>query len=108
MKNAEDPEMLLGTSCRRQLLKHMGLCIVRATTGTPQKNDHLEKRIVLEDTVQNEYVTNIQIADLNALNAMLAVIKWKKWTGFYQDLKNEHNTTYSINTAQLINEDHTT
>ncbi|GAA4910615.1 MULTISPECIES: ThiF family adenylyltransferase [Mucilaginibacter] len=81
--------------------------IVRATTGTPQKNDHLEKRIAQEDTDQNEYVTNIQIADLNALNAVMAVIKWKKLTGFYQDLIHEHQSSYSINVGQLLNGDTT-
>jgi hypothetical protein len=80
---------------------------LRSTLITPQQHDHLEKRIGKADIADNEYATNIQIADLNALNAMLAVIKWKKWTGFYQDLKEEHHSTYSINTSQLINEDYT-
>ena len=78
---------------------------VRITTGTPSKLDHLPLRIGTEDLDENEYSTNIQIADLNALNAALAVIKWKKLIGFYQDLKEEHHSTYSINTAQLLNED---
>jgi hypothetical protein len=29
------------------------------------------------------YASNIQIADLNALNAVLAVIRWKRYLGFY-------------------------
>ncbi len=81
---------------------------VRVTIGTPAKADHITKRIGTEDNVDNEYSTNIQIADLNALNAVMAVIKWKKLSAFYQDLKQEHHSTYSINTAQLINEDFTT
>ena len=45
----------------------------------------------------DEYATNIQIADLNALNALMAVIKWKKLSGFYQDLKkNTIQLTLSI------------
>ncbi|MGB4770398.1 MAG: ThiF family adenylyltransferase [Chitinophagaceae bacterium] len=80
---------------------------LRATLITPEQHDHLDKRIGKSDTDDNEYATNIQIADLNALNAMLAIIKWKKWTGFYQDLKEEHHSTYSINTSQLIHEDFT-
>lgn len=31
----------------------------------------------------DEYATNIQIGDLNALNAILAVIRWKRYLGFY-------------------------
>jgi hypothetical protein len=40
---------------------------VRVTTGTQEKNDHLFNRISCGDDVNNEYATNIQIADLNAL-----------------------------------------
>lgn len=78
---------------------------VRVTVGTPEKNDHIPNRIGTDDSADNDYSTNIQIADLNALNAILAVIKWKKLCGFYQDLKQEHHSTYSINTAQLLNDD---
>jgi tRNA A37 threonylcarbamoyladenosine dehydratase len=52
------------------------------------------------------YGRNIQIADLNALNAALAVIAWKKQMGFYNDLEHEHFTAYAIDTNTLINEDH--
>ncbi|WP_412467460.1 ThiF family adenylyltransferase [Pedobacter sp. KLB.chiD] len=79
--------------------------IVRTTTGTEFKNDHLARRIPVEETEENEYATNIQIADLNALNAILAVIKWKKMSQFYQDLVEEHQTTYSVNVSQLLNGD---
>lgn len=79
--------------------------IMRVTVGTTSKTDHIPNRIGVKDIDDNEYSTNIQIADLNAMNALLAVIKWKKLNGFYQDLKEEHHTTYTINTSQLINED---
>lgn len=81
---------------------------LRTTTGTSDKYDHIPNRIGSAETDDNEYTTNIQIADLNALNALLAVIKWKKLRGFYQDLKEEYNTTYTINTGQLIHGDFTT
>jgi molybdopterin/thiamine biosynthesis adenylyltransferase len=82
---------------------------IRVTTGTSDKNDHLADRIsFVEEDDNNEYNTNIQIAELNCLNAVLAVIKWKKLCGFYQDLREEHHCTYSINVAQLTNEDVTT
>lgn len=78
---------------------------LRVTVGTSLKNDHIPNRISLESIEDNEYASNIQIADLNAFNALMAVIKWKKLSGFYQDLKQEYNSTYTINTSQLINED---
>jgi len=53
----------------------------------------------------DDYNRNIQIADLNALNAALAVIKWKKVFGVYRDLKSEHQSQFSIDTNLLLNED---
>lgn len=78
---------------------------VRVTTATPTKNDHLPLRIFSEDSDNNDYATNIQIAELNALNAIFAVIKWKKISGFYVDLENEHNSSYSIGVSKIFNED---
>lgn len=33
------------------------------------------------------YMENIQVADLNALNAAMAVLWWKKWAGIYVSSK---------------------
>lgn len=81
---------------------------VRVTTGTHEKNNHLVDRIPFVDEGNNDYNTNIQIAELNCLNAVLAVIKWKKMCGFYQDLREEHHSTYSINVNQLTSDEVTT
>jgi hypothetical protein len=81
---------------------------MRVTVGTPDKHDHLINRIGSEEFDENDYNTNIQIAELNSNNAVLAVIKWKKMCGFYQDLKQEHNILYFINTNKLLNEDNPT
>ena len=78
---------------------------MRVTVGTSLVNEHLPNRIGSEDIDLNEYGNNIQISDLNCMNAMLAVMRWKKMTGFYQDLKGEHNNLFLINTNKLINED---
>ncbi|MGD0168502.1 MAG: ThiF family adenylyltransferase [Smithella sp.] len=81
--------------------------ILRITSSTPTKHDHLRNRISFSDgdDGNNEYAHNIQIADLNALNAALAVIKWKKLFGFYVDLDHEHHSTYTIDGNALANED---
>jgi molybdopterin/thiamine biosynthesis adenylyltransferase len=78
---------------------------VRVTVGSPNKSDHLDLRIGSMESEENEYSNNIQIADLNCLNAILAVLKWKKMSGFYQDVKKEHNSLFLINTNKLLNED---
>jgi hypothetical protein len=80
--------------------------IVRVTTSTTQKRDHFRGRVSFADgKANNEYDRNIQIADLNALNAALAVIKWKKLFGFYRDMKGEHHSQFSTDGNLLINED---
>ena len=80
--------------------------ILRVTTSTPAQRDHVRKRVSFSDDAdRNKYDVNIQIADLNALNAALAVIKWKKLMGFYQDLDFEHHCTYTIGGNMLRNED---
>jgi hypothetical protein len=81
---------------------------VRMSVGTPDKSDHLEKRVPTVDPDDELYGSNIQIADMNALTALLAVIKWKKMVGFYQDLIGYHNCTYTTNAAQLDTNDFTT
>ncbi len=48
------------------------------------------------------YASNIQVADLNALNAALAVIKWKKIRGFYFDLSTFKEVTYQVESGALI------
>lgn len=79
---------------------------LRVTTSTPVQREHFQKRISFSDAAdRNEYDVNIQIADLNALNAALAVIKWKKLAGFYQDLDYEHHCTYTIGGNLLHNID---
>jgi hypothetical protein len=55
------------------------LGILRTTTSTKSKQDHVhaKHRITFEGE-GNDVYRNIQIADLNALNAAFAVIRWKK------------------------------
>jgi hypothetical protein len=78
---------------------------VRVTIALPDKFDHLPKYLTFGEAAADEYDTNIQIAELNALNAALAVIRWKKWLGFYQDTNSELDGTYCIDSNEIINEE---
>jgi hypothetical protein len=80
--------------------------IVRVTTSTAEQRGSARQRISFTDpdAGANEYARNIQVADLNALNACLAVIRWKKHFGFYRDLDHEHNTLFTIDGNHLLNE----
>jgi len=79
---------------------------LRVTISTDAKRDHVWRRVSFADANDaDEYHQNIQIAELNALNAALAVIRWKKYCGYYHDLEQEHDTTYAIDGNQLVNEE---
>ena len=79
--------------------------ILRVTASTPEKRDH-QGRIQFADGEEDDlYSSNIQVADLNALNAVMAVIKWKKIRGFYRDLRGEHHSTYTTDSNMLLNVD---
>jgi hypothetical protein len=81
--------------------------MLRVTASTPEKRDHVHQgRIPFAGGGADDvYASNIQVADLNALNAVLAVIKWKKVRGFYRDLEREHHCTYTTDGNQLENGD---
>lgn len=80
--------------------------LLRVTTSTPGRPRDLSSRISFAAAGgENEYQQNIQIADLNALNAILAVVKWKKLFGFYMDFADEHHSTYGIETQSLTRGD---
>ncbi len=80
--------------------------ILRVTASTPEKRDHALQRVSFVGGGPDDvYSSNIQVADLNALNAVLAVIKWKKIRGFYRDLEREHHCSYTTDGNQLENGD---
>ena len=53
---------------------------------------------------RDDYDRNIQVADLNALNALLAIGRWKRHLGFYADGSAETFATYSIFANHITNE----
>lgn len=84
----------------------LGMC--RATLSTPAKSDHFERHAPLRmDEGDDLYRSNIQVADMNALNAVMAVLLWKQYCGFYQDIVQSHHLTYSVNVHSLTRDEMT-
>lgn len=81
--------------------------IVRSTLSTdrPASRAAARARISTGDAGPGEYNTNVQIAELNALNAALAVIHYKKHLGFYDDADGTQSAAYVIDTNTIVNED---
>jgi hypothetical protein len=71
----------------------------RATLVTSEKNDHIDSHLMFvdDDPELAIYKSNIQVADMNAMNAMMAVSRWKQYKTFYHDDTDQaHNLVYTI------------
>jgi len=80
--------------------------VIRVTTSLANKRDHFRSRVSLgAGAERGEYDRSIQIADLNALNAALAVIRWKRYCGFYHDFEKECHSTYSIDSNAMTSDE---
>lgn len=96
----------------------MGLQIVdgavlgslRTTLSTEEKREHIyeKQRIKFGENPNNEYSKLPQIAELNALNAAFAVVKWKKIIGFYHDREKEYHSQYLLPNNKILNNDYKT
>lgn len=73
----------------------------RVTSCTQEKRDHLDRCLDYSPNDDNLYDTNIQVADMNSLNAAMAVIRWKQITGIYQDQVSAHNLTLATSLQSL-------
>ena len=81
---------------------------LRVTTSTPEMRSHIHEnnRIPFNQAnPDNHYRSNIQIADLNMLNAALAVTKWKRLYGFYDKGEHEHHSLMTIGENEIVNEE---
>jgi hypothetical protein len=92
-----DCGMDLSMSASQQIF---GTC--RVTLATPANNQHFFDRApTMADAGDALYEANIQLADANALNAQLAVIRWKQHFGFYAMDWDWHHFEFVISSAGL-------
>lgn len=90
---------------RNQQDRLSGLMRVAASTKETQERVLKWMNFSDGDGAEDEYSTNIQIAELNAMNAALAVIRWKKLFGFYRDSSRAFSYSYSIAANEMVNEE---
>jgi len=65
----------------------------------------VNKRLApLSDIPDDVYKNNIQISELNALNACLAIIKYKQLRGFYVDDNSYYHTLFNIDGLNCVGE----
>ncbi len=93
----------IGVELLQTKLQLWGIC--RVTTSTADQHDHVAQRVSCAANEDDDlYARNIQLAELNALCAVMAVTKWKKLCGFYSDDDREHDSTYTTNTNLLTSD----
>jgi len=63
-----------------------------------------KKLAPMADYPDDVYRSNIQISELNALNASMAVLKYKQVRGFYSDKDSYYNMLFDINDCKNIGE----
>ncbi|MDD4376172.1 MAG: ThiF family adenylyltransferase [Clostridia bacterium] len=78
---------------------------IRNTCVVDGGNSKVIDRISYADDKNDEYKSNIQVAELNALAAIYAIIKWKKINGFYLENNEKFNLIYDTNDGELKYED---
>ena len=81
---------------------------IRVTTSTPGTRGparrHLPDESATDGQPDDAYRTNIQMVELNALSAALAVVRWKKLRGFYADTESETTSIYTVDGNAIIND----
>ena len=77
---------------------------LRVTTVTPDDEGSLATIPTSSGGGKNVYDQNIQLCELNAFNAALAVMKWKRLRGFYHDGSHENLSIFQLDGNIVINE----
>ena len=81
--------------------------MIHIALGTPDCYEHLPRIMGSAEAEKDEYASNIQVAELNALAAILSVIRWKKHLGYYADIIHEPYSVYTLNSNEIDREEET-
>jgi hypothetical protein len=78
--------------------------MVRTTLSRPESREMVEAQFTnpAHDVVENAYHTNIQTADLNAMNAATAVMMFKKYAGYYAEMPRTWQSLLTVQTGSTI------
>ncbi len=75
--------------------------IVRSTRSTCGNLHAIEENVSFEPANKNLYASNTQVADLNAIAALRAIIQWKQYSGFYSDSAESDNCIFSTDIGEV-------
>lgn len=75
--------------------------MTRSTLSIQGDTQAVKQHVSFEEADKDLYASNIQTAELNALCALQAVIKWKQTLGFYLDNIRLDNCVYTTNDGEM-------
>lgn len=75
--------------------------IVRSTRSVGGDLHAIEENVSFEQADKDLYASNIQVADLNAMAALRAVIQWKHYSSFYSDSTDSENCIFSTDIGEV-------
>ncbi|MCC7169901.1 MAG: ThiF family adenylyltransferase [Planctomycetes bacterium] len=80
--------------------------MIRTTYYSASEGTHTKERQLapLADAPDEEYRVNIQIAELNAMNACLAVIRFKQLRGFYRAVDPYYHSVFELDDTKIVTE----
>lgn len=78
---------------------------VRVSLFDESNYDDITKYIDFSIDGENVYNTNVQIAEVNSLNATMSIMKWKQYFGIYSDTEKNRQDIYSIEVGEFAHED---
>ncbi|MBT2655361.1 ThiF family adenylyltransferase [Bacillus sp. ISL-18] len=76
---------------------------IRKTLITPDNSSSINKIAIGYAADNDVYAQNIQISELNALNATLGILAWKKMIGFYLSEETIYNSTFIVDEEVISN-----
>ena len=78
------------------------------TTGLYGNYEHLKDAFGSQQIDDDLYESNIQVAEFNALAAILSIAKWKRMMEFYGDTSSagDLNVVYSVADNAIIHSNH--
>ena len=81
-------------------------CLYKQETHVDSTNyKDIPQHVDFSEESDDVYNTNIQIAELNAINATMAVIKWKQYFKVYMDNNRKQQAIYVIEEGEIAHED---
>ncbi len=90
----------MGLKRKKNLLNGM----LRTTYFSKEEGEKIRDKGLadLQDVVDDLYRANIQISELNALNASLAVIRFKQIRGFYFEEISHYHSLFEVGDCKIV------